>query len=336
MITVRSPYGHGMPPAERESRPAALWIALSTVYLVWGSTYFGIRIVVETIPPLLGAAIRFTAAAVILGAILAFRSGFSRLRVTMRQAMSAGIVGLCILAIGNGILMYAEQRIPSGIAALLVATVPLVLVLFRLFAGDRPDRLALAGVGIGFVGLLVLVTPASGGIVPLAPAIAMGVLAIFFALGTFLSPRLDVPKDPFVGSVYQMGISGLALFGGSGITGEFAAFHPSEVSEASLLALGHLIVAGSLIGYTAYVWVMHHAPLSLATTHTYVNPIVAVALGALILSEPISRTVLIGGGIVIAGVALVISAERPKTPIRDTRVVQVSPSEDNVTAATTA
>jgi drug/metabolite transporter (DMT)-like permease len=308
-------------PATETTAPAALpafvWLALLIVYVVWGSTYLGIRIAVETLPPLLSAAARFAAAAVVLGLILRLRRGPGALAATPRLVGGAALVGVLLLTGGNGLVVLAESgppgvAVPSGIAALLIATVPLLVVVLRAATADRPRPATVIGVLIGFVGLAVLVVPTGGGAVPIVGALTVVAAAASWSLGSFLSGRVTMPGDPFVATVYEMaaGSAALALLGVA--RGEIRTLDVGAVSTRSWLALAYLTVAGSLIAFTAYVWLLHHAPISLAATYAYVNPVVAVALGALLVAEPVTPQVLVGGAVIVAAVALVVATERPR------------------------
>jgi drug/metabolite transporter (DMT)-like permease len=291
-------------------------VALLIVYVVWGSTYLGIAISVETLPPLLSAGTRFVTAGVILGGLLMLRRGGPRtLRVSRRRFGGAALVGLLLLAGGNGMVVLAESRhVPSGIAALLVATVPLLIVVYRLLTGDRPRVATLGGVLIGFAGLaaLILSRGGGGGVVPVGGALLVVAAATSWATGSFFSRRLSVPGDAMVAAVYEMLVGGATLAAIGLLTGEPARLAHAVVSTRSLVALVYLTVAGSLIAFTAYVWLLQHAPISLTSTYAYVNPAVAVALGALLLHERVTGWVLLGGGVIVLGVALVVSTERPR------------------------
>ncbi|WP_410810657.1 EamA family transporter [Micromonospora sp. 067-2] len=298
--------------------PTLIWTALIVVYLLWGSTYLAIRIAVESLPPLTSAAMRFAAAGLVLAAVLRLRRGPGALRVDRRQLGSAALVGVLLLAGGNGLVVLAESgppgvALPSGIAALLVATVPLLVVLLRTATGDRPPVWTFAGVTLGFVGLVLLVLPAgSADAVPLVGALTVVAGAASWSVGSFLSGRIRMPADPFVATVYEMVAGALVLAVIAAGRGELRDFHPTAVSARSWLALAYLMVAGSLVAFTAYVWLLHNAPLSLVSTYAYVNPAVAVALGALLVAEPITGQVLLGGAVIVAGVALVVTTERPR------------------------
>ncbi|MFJ6199519.1 EamA family transporter [Micromonospora sp. NPDC092111] len=306
--------------AATPARPALIWTALILVYVLWGSTYLGIRVAVESMPPLGSAAARFATAALVLAVVLRIRRGPGALRVDRRQFGSAALVGVLLLAGGNGLVVLAESgppgvAVPSGIAALLVATVPLLVVVLRTVTRDRPRGWTFAGVTFGFLGLVLLVLPRGGiGAVPLAGALTVVAGATCWSVGSFLSGRLRMPADPFVATVHEMVAGAAALTVLALARGELRGFSPAQVTTRSWLALAYLMVAGSLVAFTAYVWLLAHAPISLAATYAYVNPVVAVALGALLVAEPITAQVMLGGAVIVAGVALVVTTERPRRP----------------------
>jgi len=300
--------GSARPPA-----PAGLlWTALAIVYVVWGSTYLAIRITVESLPPFLSAGLRFSIAGLLLAAIIAVRRGPNALRVSRRELAAAGLVGLLLLGGGNGMVVVAEARgVPSGIAALLVATVPLLVVVLRVATGDRPRWASLLGVLLGFAGLALLIASrGGGGVVPVAGALIVVAAAASWSTGSFFSARLPLPGNPFVASVYEMLAGGLVMSVAGVVLGEPVRLAEHHGSARSWWALVYLILAGSLVAYTAYVWLLQRAPISLTSTYAYVNPAVAVVLGALVLDERITGPVVLSGGIIIAGVALVVSTER--------------------------
>ena len=288
----------------------AAWIALAAVYFIWGSTYLAIRYAIESIPPLSSAALRFILAGLILGAFLAIRRGPAALRVTGRQLASAALIGLLLLLGGNGFVVLSEQYIPSGTSALLVASVPLWIVVWRAVAKDRPNARTLLGVLIGFAGLVVLMRPGHGGAHNYVLGVALVLIAsISWAFGSVASKVwLTPPKDPFVSSAYQMVIGGVGCGIAAVLHGEH--FHPGAVTGTSAWATIYLVGAGSLVAFSSYVWLLKNAPISTVATYAYVNPVVAVALGALFLSEAITLAVVIGGLIVVFGVAVVIATER--------------------------
>ena len=300
-------------PAYQEASPGQVWTGLITVYLVWGSTYLGIAILIETFPPLIGSGSRLLLAAVVLGAILMIRRGPRALAVSRRELASAGLIGFLLLGMGIGGVTLSEANIPSGLAALIVASMPLWVVVFRRLSGQRPHRSTVLGVAIGFVGLVVLVLP--GGWTGGTELRSVGIVLLgtfCWAYGSFLSPSLPLPRDAFVLTVWEMA-SGAAVLMLAGLArGEVVEW--SAISGRSMVAWLYLGLVGSLVGFTAFVWSVGHAPLSLVSTYAYVNPVVAVALGALVLSEPVTGWTLVGGGIVVAGVVLVMRGERLTPP----------------------
>jgi drug/metabolite transporter (DMT)-like permease len=300
------------PPGVAAS-PAAIWFALVTVYLVWGSTYLAIRVVVETAPPLVAMGTRFVAAGAVLAVFLGFRLGWSALRVSPRSAASAGLVGALLLFCGNGGVAVAEQTVPSGLAALLVAATPLWLVCLRSATGDRPRLVSLLGTGLGFVGIAVLARPGGhGGEVHTWGLVVVIFATVCWAFGSFFSSRLPMPANPFVATAWEMSVGGVLLLVGGSVRGELRGFALSDVAGEAWAWLAYLVVFGSLAAFSAYVWLLQNARISLTATYAYVNPIVAVILGALVLSEPITLPILIGGAVVILGVGLVVTMERPR------------------------
>ena len=285
--------------------------ALVIVYIVWGSTYLAIRIVVEEAPPLTSMGLRYMTAAVVLGAVLATRGGLRRLRVNAREALGAAFLGLMLPVLGNGMVSVAEDRgATSGVTALLIAIAPLIIVVFRVVEGDRPSPLTLVGVLLGFAGLTVLVLLGRGGAegFGVGPALIVLFASTCWAFGSYVQPRLWLPQDVFVTTVYEMLFGGMMLVTLGFLWGErFTASYDTR----TWVALAYLVVFGSVIAFTAYVWLIANAPISFVATYAYVNPVVAVFLGWWILSEPVTAAVLLGGGVVVLAVALVITAERP-------------------------
>lgn len=288
----------------------AVWFALGIVYVVWGSTYLGIRIVVETMPPFLSAGIRYVIAGLLLAAIIAWRQGPAALKVTPRQLGSAVLVGILLLVGGNALVVLAETSIPSGLAALLVASVPAWVVVLRAAAGERPGRGAFAGVALGLVGLGVLTLPGLNGEVRIGGVVLVVVAALLWSIGSYSSGRLSMPPNPFTASAYEMLAGGLGGLFIALIRGENHGFDLADVSTRSWTALVYLIVFGSLIAFTAYAWLLQTAPLSLVATYAYVNPVVAVLLGAVVLGEALTWPIALGGAIVVGGVCLIVSTER--------------------------
>lgn len=285
-----------------------VWTALAVVYVVWGSTYLAISYTVETIPPLLSAGARFTAAGLVLAvAVLAVR-GRRVFRMTRGQLATAAVSGVLLLFGGNGLVSVAEQKVDSGLAALLIACVPLWIVALRTGLGDRPGPATALGVLLGFAGVGLIFLPGSGG--GDLGYVALCVLAAFsWSVGSLLVTRRPVPADPLVLTTVEMLAGGVVLLAVSAGRGELAGFSPAGVSAASWAGLVYLVVFGSLVAFTAYVWLLGHAPVSLVSTYAYVNPAVAVLLGVLVAGERLTGVVLAGGLIVLAAVAVVVTAE---------------------------
>jgi len=296
----------------RTSSRVAIWAALGTVYVVWGSTYLAIAIAVQTLPPLLTGSVRFLTAGLILCAWLAFTG--ANLRVTARELRGAAVVGVLLLASGNGLVMVAERTVPSGLSALILASIPLWIVVYRRLAGDSIGRDLLAGVLLGVAGVAILVVPGglSGAINPIGVLVLL-TATLSWALGTFLSPRLGQPRDALVATAYQMLAGGAALTLAAALGGEMSRVDPSTFSLRSIVALLYLITFGSLIGFSAYTWLLQHAPVSLVATYAYVNPVVAVVLGAIVLSEPVTQTTIAGAAVIVAAVAFIVTRQRTET-----------------------
>ncbi|WP_306327118.1 EamA family transporter [Streptomyces venezuelae] len=295
-------------PARRIT--GAVWAALGIVYVVWGSTYLGIRIAVETMPPFLSAGARFVTAGLLLTGIIAWRQGPAALKVTRRQLGSAVLIGLLLILGGNGLVVLAETGIPSGLAALLISVVPAWVVILKAATGQRPTAGGLAGVFLGLVGLAVLTLPGISGDVKVGGVVLVVVATLLWSVGSFSSSRLPMPGNPFTASAYEMIAGGLAGLTVGLVRGEQHGLDLTAVSGRSWAALGYLVVFGSLIAFTAYAWLLQAAPLSLVATYAYVNPVVAVALGALVLGEALSWPIVLGGAIVVGGVCLIVSTER--------------------------
>lgn len=293
-----------------------VWSALAIVYVLWGGTYVAIRVMVEDIPPLLGAGARFAIAGVAMLAFLAVRG--RRVRVAPRSLVAAGLVGLLLPAGGNGLVTVAERDVPAGLAALLIASVPLWVVLLRsTVGGERVNRGTLAGVAVGFLGLALLLLPGSRPAdVAVGGVLLVLVAACSWATGSFLSPRLSMPSDPLVSTGWQMVVGGLAMLAGALASGEPGDLHLANASTKSLLAFAYLVVAGSLVAFTAYAWLLQNVPISKVATYAYVNPLVAVLLGWALLSEQLSLGTLAGAALIVASVAVIVRREAAR-PARE-------------------
>ncbi len=283
------------------SNNGKVWTALITVYVIWGSTYLGIAVAGETIAPLFAASTRFITAGALMVGIVLLRRG--KLRVSRRALASCIVIG-ALLPGANAVLFFAERDVPTGLASLIIATVPLWVVVLRLAARERLGRPALIGVGVGFAGVAILAHP-SGGATTLGIALCL-LSALMWSTGTVLSAWLTMPADPFAATAYEMLAGGLLML-------PIAVFtvHGFSPSRASILGWLYLVTFGSIVGYTAYVWLLANAPLSLVSTYAYVNPVVAIFLGVLFRGEDLTWRLLIGAATVVAAVALVVRREPP-------------------------
>jgi len=287
------------------------WLALAIVYVVWGSTYIGIELAVRTMPPFLMASMRFLIAGPLLYA-WATRRGDRSDRPTARHWLSAFLIAAPMLAIGNAAVGWAEQTIDTGTASLIIASVPLWMALLdRVFYAQRLARTMVIGLVVGFGGVGLLVAPGGSGAGD-SRAILLVFSSLAWALGSLYSRQAPQPQRPLVAAAMQMTAGGLILAVVSAVSGEASGFHVSQVSVESWLGLAYLVVAGSLIAYTAYMWLLREVPTSLVGTYAYVNPVVAVMLGTVVLGEPLTWRTLVGGGVILASVALIVSAPKPR------------------------
>jgi drug/metabolite transporter (DMT)-like permease len=291
-----------------------VWIALVIVYIAWGSTYVGIRYMDETVPPLIGAGLRYFSAGLLMYAFLAARRR-TLPRIPARELASVTLVGILLLVGGNGFVSVAERHVPAGLAALLVASVPLWLLIMRYLTGERPSRATLVGLGVGFVGVALLVARGGHGQGVSIPDLLVVIgAALSWALGSFASSRLPMPDDAGLGTALEMLVGGVVLAGLGPLLGEHWSAVAHHASARSLLAIAYLALFGSILAFTAYVWLLQHAPISQVSTYAYVNPAVAVVLGAVLLSERITLVTAIGGLVILAAVAVVIRAESRPGP----------------------
>lgn len=303
----------------------AIWAGLLTLYFVWGSTYIGIRIGVETIPPFLMAAIRFLiAGSILLGweALIALRrrrgdptvAAEERPRLpTRREWRDSAIVGGLLLFGGMGMVALGERTVPAGIAAILVALLPVwVAVLGRIFFGERLPAAVVIGIVIGLAGVILLVGPfGAGGGMAFDP---FGIVCLFLSplcWGTgslYSSHRAVLPPRPLTATGVQMICGGALLMVGSLLAGELATFDPAAVTTRSLVGLAYLTTIGSLVGFTTYVWLLRVAPLPRIATYAYVNPVVAFVLAGILLGEPITPRTVVAGAVIVSAVALIVTA----------------------------
>ena len=293
--------------------PAAVWSALGIVYVVWGSTYLGIALTARSAPPLLALGSRFLVAAAILATVLRLRRGPGALHASRRELGGAALVGVMLLTLGVGTVPYAERHLATGVVALIVAVSPLWMVVIRAATGDRPHPRTIAGVALGLVGLAMLVRPTGDGSGSTGWASVVVAGAASWSLGSFLQPRIATPGDAWTLATYEMAAGGLGLV----VLGA-ALQERLDLDALQLVSVAgwvYLVVVGSLIAYVAYVWLLGHAPLSLISTYAYVNPVVAVLLGVVLLAEPITSALLLGGPVIVLAVLLVVSGERASRPV---------------------
>lgn len=294
-----------------------MWAALGAIYLIWGSTYLAIRLMVETVPPALGAGVRFVlAGAIMMVVLVARRGGWRALRVPARQLAWCAAIGTLLAAGGNGLVTVAEQDVPSGLAALLIASEPLWIVLLRSAVGDRVRAATLGGVALGFVGVGILLLP--GGRpddVPIGMTLLVVVAALSWALGSFLQSRVDVPRDPLTTTALSLFLGGLVLVVGGAVAGESLDF--GAFSAKSVAAFFYLVLIGSIVAFTAYSWLLTHAPISKVSTYAYVNPVIAVLLGAVFLSEDVAVATLAGMVLVLASVWVIVRQEASARQLHD-------------------
>jgi drug/metabolite transporter (DMT)-like permease len=291
--------GQGVPV----SHGAKVWVALGTVYVIWGSTYLGIELAGETIPPLFAVSVRFIAAAALLAGFTYWRRGRRAFEMTLPEIGTAVLAG-ALLPGANAVLFVAEQHVATGLSALIIGSVPLWIVVLRTTTGDRPARGSMVAVLIGFAGLALLVRPSGG--TSLAYLLLVVASAVMWAVGSFLATRLPMPKDSFAATAVEMLAGGLILLPIALLT---TSPHFSEFSGRSIFGWIYLVTFGSVVGYTAYVWLLDNAPLGTVATYAYVNPVVAIALGAIVLHEAITWTIVAGAALVLACVALVVRRE---------------------------
>jgi drug/metabolite transporter (DMT)-like permease len=306
-------------PRPRAASPVLVWTAILILYVVWGSTYLAIRVAVDTIPPFVMAAARFSIAGVVMLAAVALLRRSTVTRPTRREWRDAFIVGTCLMGGGMGAVAWGEQTVPSGIAGVLIAMLPVWVAVFgRVFLGERLPPLAIVGITAGVVGVVILVGPGLAIDRSLDPA---GVAALIFspmswAAGSLFSAhKARLPKDPFLTTGMQMVSGSVSLAAAALVTGELGRFRPEAVAPDSFLGFVYLTVVGSLIAFTAFAWVLRQAPLPLIATYAFVNPVVAVFLGWLILHESVAPLQLVAGAVIVVGVALLIlSRSRMSTP----------------------
>jgi drug/metabolite transporter (DMT)-like permease len=291
-----------------------IWIALIALYIVWGSTYLAIRFAVETMPPFLHAGLRFLISGLIL---VIWRRAAGDEMPTLRQWRSLAVIGTLLLLGGNGLVSFAEQRIASGVAALIVGTVPLWLVIIEALrpGGVKPTGMAILGLIVGFIGIYLLVGPSelTGGLqFDTIGTVAVIFASFFWSIGSIYSRNAELPKSALMMTGGEMLVGSIPIFLVSLVLGEWKSFDVTQVSSQSWLGLAYLITFGSMIGFVAYIWLLQNAPISLVATYAYVNPLVAVLLGAWLASEPLTPRILAAAGIIIGSVVFINWARQVK------------------------
>ena len=289
--------------------PWSVWAALLLIYVVWGSTYLAIKVNVETLPPMLSGGIRFLVAGGILYLLLLARHGAGGTRVTRRELAACVVAGAVLLVGGVGMVMVAETRISSSLAAIIASSIALWIVILRLVSRERIARATVGAALVGFGGVALVVAPGAG-----TDASLVGVLislgsSVSWAVGSFLSRRAPLPRDPFLATAIEMLAGGVILLALGLATGEAADLDLGAVSGRSVAGLAYLSIAGSLVSFSAYVWLLRHVPISKVVTHQYVNPLVAVLLGWALLSEEITAVMLAGAALIVGSVAVVVRRE---------------------------
>jgi drug/metabolite transporter (DMT)-like permease len=299
-------------PIKRHVTGLRLWLAMAVIYVIWGSTYFGIAVAIQTIPPFFMAGVRFLIAGLALVGWDLLRHPEARHWPSRRQLLDSAIVGALLLAVGNGFVALGERTVPSGIAAILIGMMPVwFAILGWLYFRDRPGPIVALGIVIGFAGVAALVWPVGTGANHFD---AFGLVVLLLApLGwahgsLYAARRAHLPARPLIASGLQMLAASVLLAGEGLLIGEAGQFNPAAVSADSLIAVAYLVIFGSMLAYTTYGWLLRHAPLSLIGTYAYVNPVVAVALGTVFLREPISLRTIAASAVILGAVAMIVTA----------------------------
>jgi drug/metabolite transporter (DMT)-like permease len=297
-------------------RPSRLRIAaaFAAIYVIWGSTYLAIHFAIQTLPPFWMAATRFLLAGMLLYGWARLRGGE---RPTLLHWRSAAIVGGLLLMGGNGGVVWAQQHVPTGLTALLVASVPVWMVLLDGIGRGwrRPATQVLLGIGLGLAGVALLVGPgrfAGASAVDPLGALVLVLASLCWATGSLYSRRARLPASPLLGTAMEMLAGGALLLLAGLLTGEAAKLDLGAASPKSLLAVGYLVVFGSLVGFTAYIWLLRVTRPALVATYAYVNPVVAVFLGWAFAGEPLSARTLLAAAIIIGGVVLITTHRAPR------------------------
>jgi drug/metabolite transporter (DMT)-like permease len=290
--------------------------AFASIYIIWGSTYLAIRYALESLPPLLMAGARHTLAGALLYAVLRATGTARPQRIHWR---SAAIIGALLLLIGNGGVCWAEQTVPSGLAALLVTTVPIWMVLLNWFRreGVRPGIMEIGGVVLGLLGVIILI--GSENLAGGAPMNRMGAIVLIaaslsWAIGSIYSRHAPLPKSPLMVTAMQMLCGGVLLLLSGAVSGEGARLDLENVSLRSMISLGYLTVFGSLVAFSAYVWLLRVSTPAKVSTYAFVNPVVAVALGFVFAGEPLTPRTMVAAAVIVTAVVLITRKRRRTAP----------------------
>jgi len=301
------------------SHTAKIILAFAAIYVIWGTTYLGIAIAVETMPPFLMTGARFLIAGVLIFVVLRLRGAPMPKRVHWRSAV---FIGFFLMFGGTGLVTWSEQQVPSGTAALVVATMPMWIALFDwlIFKGGRPGKRVTFGLVLGLIGLFLLIGP--GQILGTSGfsyiyLIILLLAPILWSMGSLYSRDVQQPRDTFMATAMQMLAGGVLLLVAGLLTGEASRLNMAEFSTRSLLAFAYLIFFGSIIAFTAYIWLLKIVPATKVATYTYVNPVIAVFLGWLILSEPITAITIIAVVVILVAVILITMREPKAAPLKE-------------------
>lgn len=305
--------------------PWKLLTALWTVYLVWGSTYLAIKISVRTLPALLSAGFRFLLAGALLALVVSLRG--RSIRITKRELAASALLGLSLLTLGVGMVTLAETRIDSSIAAMIAGSVPLQVILLRTLARQRVALAMRLSVLVGLAGLALIVIPGGEGASSAAGLALMLGASVSWSLGSFFGHRLPLPLDGFVATTWEMLSAGVFLLVLGVAAGELGTMEPGGFSLESVAAWLYLAVFGSLIGFTAYAWLLRNAPISKVVTHQYVNPLVAIVLGAALLGEELSLTIGVGAALIVGSVFVAVRQEGRGDDLPDSAAVPAPPAD---------
>jgi drug/metabolite transporter (DMT)-like permease len=312
-MTISQPQSRELATGQRREHVIKLALAFAATYLLWGSTYLAIRYSVETIPPLVTAAIRFSVAGCILFA-WTWRRGF---RPNREHWIAGTIAGALFFLVSHGILYWAEQTVASGLAALLIATEPMFILVLGWLAGQQKiSRLSLLGLGIGVLGVGLL----TGADLAMKNSNLLGLAAVLlgsvsWAAAVVLSPKLHLPEEPLARTAIPLLCGAVLLLIGAGVSGELHRIQWSAISLRSVLGLGYLIIFGSVVAFTAYTWLLQQCPPTLVATHAYANPVVALLLGWWFASEPLTARVVLASLAILGAIVLIRRGERT-TPTR--------------------